>query len=317
MIHRHLLAAVLLAGCGPEFPFIEPVVNGQQNTNGMGTQTTTTTGQTSQTGGGNTGPTSPNYAANGFVATEDNAFAVLTVIEMDADGFTKSYQSGSPTDLDVRYVPGSGVQIYSEGQAFDGTTDAESRNFNGSGKEFGGSAPNLARIQTGAWTYALDGQIDQKDGRFRHVIAIADGITYAPPVSGFGFYDGELGATLEVFENGSYTTTPIVAEGGMTVDFADSEVSGLFELDAGRSNGLTGTIASGVGNLSPSGSFDQYGNAGITQQGRYIYTEGTIAGAIAGPNAEETYGLVSFGSTNGSSYTAALVGSFLGNDVDR
>lgn len=258
------------------------------------------------------GPTSPNYAANGFVGTDDTAFVTVAVLEMDADGFTESYRSGTPVEFEIRYLPGSGVSVYSEGTSFDGTVDAEGQTFTGNGTNFGFGSPNFVRVQSGVWSYATDGAIDQNDGQYRHVFALADGMTFPAPTFGFGLYDTTLGGTLEVFEQDSFSSTPLIAEGMVTILFDTNEVSALLTVDPSRSNGLTGAIASGSGPLTADGGFSQYGNSGITLDGDYIYTEGTIAGAIAGPNAQEVYGVVNFGGIDGNDYSAILTGSFLG-----
>ena len=302
---------------------------GTNSSSGAGGSTTggtsggSTTGGTTANNQNNTGPTSPRYEQNGFVATDENAITLTNVIEMDANGVAKNFRYGGSTDFDLRFDPVNGrIQIFSEGRALDGTIDAESRTFTGSGPTFGTASPNFVRVTIGDWFYAVDGAIDQNDGRFRHDIAVVGGRQFQPPTSGAGVYDGFSQGVVELIRNNQSNSVPYYAPGSLTVRFDTKAVFGGYQFDSGRSNGMSGSfaisnaIANGPTGLNSSGGFTQAINALVTLNGFQLYSEGQITGFVAGPNGEEAAAVIGM-SHDGGSYVSAITGTISGRDDSR
>ena len=277
----------------------------------------TTTG-TGGTGSGTGGTTGPDYARNGFTATQNNSFAVVTVVEKDNNsGVTRNLRFSSPEELRAVYDPARNtLTIISRGRAFDGTSDAESVSLTSSDNVNFGATPNSARVVTGRWTYAMDGRYDQDDGRFRHNLAVAGGQRFTPPTSGAAIYRGNALGTVEQFDASSSITVPFVAPGNTTVNFGTRFVTTLYDFDPSRSNGRTGRIT-GTGTLSSDGTFSLTNAIGSVNIGGTTYfTNGTTNGFVAGPNAQEAAGIFGFtGSANGKQ--TSMTGAFIGADANR
>lgn len=288
----------------------------------------TTGGGTLGTGSGGgtpapSGPSAPSYASLGFVATEDTTINVTSVIVIDADGVTDSFRAAPATNLDIRYDPvNRSVSVFTEGRAFDGSIDGESQIFFDNGAGFGSGSPNFVRVNTGAWSYAVDGNIDQNDGAYRHDIAVAGGQRFNHGFAGTASYAGNALGTIEVFRATDSQSIPFVAEGGLTLDFSgnlngSAAIFGGYDLNPSLSNGASGSIIiadaifePGAG-LNGTTQFHQAANAGISYQGDFIYADGSVTGLVAGPNAEEISGVMNL-SHDGGTYDSSITGVIFG-----
>jgi len=266
-------------------------------------------------GTGNSGAVSPDYAANGFTATENNAYTVINVIEMDTGDVVQSNRAQYPTTFNLVYDPVNGqLTVYSLGQAQDNTVDAESQTF--AGFNFGAGSPNFARVSTGDWTYMVYGMIDQNNGIYRHVFATAGGLLYDLPSTGAGVFTGLFGGVVERYDGTVSNVYPVIGDGTYTVDFQDGSSSLLITLDPARSNGVSATIAgvSSTGSSLVNNDYDGYANANLVTPTGTGYVEGDYAGFVAGPFSEETAGTVMLQSLGSPAVVYSLIGGYRGDE---
>ena len=283
-------------------------------------QTTTGTGGTGTTGGtGGTGGTTPapNFAANGFSATETSATARVSVVEKSG-GEVVDHRTGIPSDMVINYNPATDtLRVMTIATDPGGGPDTEDVTFTGGGPNYVATIPdNYANVQAGSWAWAADGVIDNGNvGIHKHNFSAFDGDIYTQPTSGSAQYTSRLLGTIERYDSVGSTSQAFEATGDIGVAFGQSidNVGGTFFIDSTASGGVTGSV-SVVGTLAGDNTFAGSSSGSITVPGGYGTTSpaGTMAGLLAGPNVEETAGLVSAASGSGTSNVTSVTGAWLG-----
>lgn len=127
----------------------------------------------------------PDYRTNGFSTDEQSATAGVIVFDEDTGGATVGYRSDRPVDLSIRYSPRSRIDVTSVGQTRQGGTDREQVSLPGdSMNRFGdGTYDNLGRFRVNNYAYAGVLNINEDDGRYRHLVVFSDGERAIPTAS--------------------------------------------------------------------------------------------------------------------------------------